>query len=122
MASKLKFPNSEILLDTVVYAVTTYPEWAEPKYNAYLSRQQERLALYDKMPDSLVAEVVLHEIVHGIMGGRGPAWVTDAQEEELTELLGRGLAQVFRDNPEWIKWLLKQSQNCCKTEPESKEK
>lgn len=46
----------------------------------------------------------LHEVIHGIFNNAGQQ---EAQNEGLIEALSYGFMQVIRDNPEFIKYLMK---------------
>lgn len=51
------------------------------------------------------AELLIHEILHGIWDAQGlPAKV---KEEDAVRQLAIGLVQVFRDNTELAKWIAK---------------
>jgi hypothetical protein len=49
-------------------------------------------------------DTLLHEIGHFLLAGNP---LTDKDEEYIVGALGRGLASLFRDNPEWIESILK---------------
>lgn len=57
-------------------------------------------------PKTMVREVVLHEIIHAI---NVAVQVEDTknQDEAIATRLTAGILTVFRDNPGFTKWLLK---------------
>ncbi len=56
------------------------------------------------VPPQRQAEVMLHEVFHGVFRGFGFDLDHDL-EEKLVTLLAQGMLQVMRDNPEMIAWI-----------------
>jgi len=58
------------------------------------------IRIRDDLLPSVTAEVLLHEVIHAAyqMG----ALDSDDKEERVVEVLGNQLAQVWRDNPEFV--------------------
>jgi hypothetical protein len=53
---------------------------------------------------SVAVEIVLHEMTHALLTYGG---VTDKSQEQICEIMGVGLTQIIRDNPELIAWMQK---------------
>lgn len=64
------------------------------------------IELHQDVPHPLhAADTFLHEILHGLYGHAGLGAMSS--EEQVCTALATGLVQVFRDNPEALKWLTK---------------
>jgi hypothetical protein len=61
------------------------------------------------MNELKTAEVMIHEFIHGLFHAFGPKEDPEFNKmhERLTECLGIGLTQFFRDNPKMIEHLLR---------------
>ena len=66
--------------------------------------QEHMIRVEKEFPSgSRAAEVVLHEVVHAIFS---IASIQAKQgEEHIVSCIGTHLAQLFRDNPDFIKWV-----------------
>jgi hypothetical protein len=51
---------------------------------------------------SVAVETAIHELVHVLLYASG---LKIEVEEQMCDIIGNGLAQVIRDNPEFLKWL-----------------
>ena len=56
-----------------------------------------------------VAETSLHEVLHAILHDRPIQGLGDKREEAVVEVYAPGLFQVFRDNPKWARWILREA-------------
>ncbi len=57
----------------------------------------------DYLKDDMLAETLLHEILHAIHAGYDLD--DDSTEEEFTLSTARGLALLWRDNPKLVEWM-----------------
>lgn len=69
-----------------------------------IHRDTLKLYLSKGMADSRKAEVILHEVVHGLLTGH----LEDAIEEKVCLLLGEGLASFLGDNQDFVVRLMAQ--------------
>ncbi|KKK55017.1 hypothetical protein LCGC14_3078830 [marine sediment metagenome] len=60
------------------------------------------IQVYNRLPPSRKLEVLLHEVLHAMLGSHN---IT--QEEEVCTLLGEYLVQFIRYNPDFIRHALK---------------
>lgn len=77
---------------------------AETDWGNFSARSQQ-ISLSDSFPTRQIeAETVLHEILHALW------WSMHVKqkdgEERIVSALGVGVAQIVRDNPELIDWLV----------------
>lgn len=63
-----------------------------------LHRDTLKLYLSKGMAESRKAEVVLHEVVHGLLTG----FLDDKTEEKVCLILGEGLASFIGDNQDFV--------------------
>jgi len=69
----------------------------------YCHKEELTIGILKGLTGSQTAEVLLHEIIHAIHDHfRLKGKVT---EEKSTDLVSTGLTMVFKDNPEFKKWL-----------------
>ena len=59
------------------------------------------IRLMPDMPMPMVARVMLHEIIHGILENAG----INEHDEQIVDAIANGFVQVFRDNPYLAEWL-----------------
>ena len=88
------------------YAVVTISELESLQQNniGYLNTNDFTIGIAEHIADPRRAEVVLHETFHAIFRGFG--FELDHElEEKLVTLLGQGMLQVMRDNPQMVAWV-----------------
>jgi len=70
----------------------------QKNHTAEVDNEQNQIRIYQKCTASRRIEVLFHEVIHAILAG------TQFPMEEVTcTILGEGLTQLIRDNPELIK-------------------
>jgi len=68
------------------------------------SHVQQRIIYSDAVPVDRQKQSILHEVIHAVMAAYGPP--DGAREnEDIARALGRGLHQVFVDNPDLVEFL-----------------
>lgn len=69
---------------------------------------EEKITIADDMKRNLMAEVLIHEIFHGIYDQYNVNQFVGANNNGMEELVvsafGRGMVQIFHDNPEFVKF------------------
>ena len=68
-----------------------------------------RIRLMDDLTGALLADALIHEITHAIWNIGGLTG-KQAEEEQAAQVMGAYWAQVYRDNPKLIAWLVEQAQ------------
>ncbi len=68
---------------------------------------------------TLAIDTLFHEIVHFLLLGNS---IPGREEEYIANALGRGLASLLRDNPEWIRTMLRIFREEAKCQPKSTHK
>lgn len=64
------------------------------------------IAVEEVQPQHL-AEVMVHEILHGLFGA-GTLRDTPLEEEQIVTVLAKGIIQFARDNPHVLRWINEQ--------------
>ncbi|KPL13123.1 hypothetical protein AMJ85_00250 [candidate division BRC1 bacterium SM23_51] len=64
---------------------------------------KDLILLAGDMTSASAVDTLLHEITHFMLAG---APISSKDEEYIAGAFGRGLASLFRDNPEWIMAIL----------------
>lgn len=91
------------------FKVQYLKEIAEGNYIGRFSVPQLKIELAEQQ-NTRMGETFLHEIIHGLHSiwcdlNLGEETI-EIKEEELTAMEGMGMAQVFRDNPVAIRYIL----------------
>lgn len=56
----------------------------------------------DYSAGSVAVDTAIHEVTHALLFAGG---VKDDLQEQVCIIIGNGFAQLFRDNPDFIRWL-----------------
>lgn len=76
---------------------------AKRNYGTFVPAEQEIQLQQEYVSGSMAAETVLHELLHAIFA---VASVQAKQgEEHIVSVVATYLAQIVRDNPEFVAWL-----------------
>lgn len=70
--------------------------------DANFNKNEIRLA--GDMSDTVAVDTFLHEITHFLLAG---CPISSKDDEYIAGVMGRGLASLFRDNPEWMGMIAK---------------
>lgn len=101
------------------YSIELMPtEWkrddGDVVFGEFHEFEQKIMLRSDIKSASMAMEVAVHEIMHVIIH---PLNFEAQQEEQLTQVIGLGLAQVIRDNPALLEWMMEKTEandNQCK--------
>lgn len=73
---------------------------------------KEQIIEYDSsLKNSEKVNTVLHEVAHGIVHTMGLKFHNDNEEEVFVNSFTAGLVTVFRDNPNFLSWILESLMN-----------
>lgn len=76
---------------------------AKKNYGTFVPAEQEIQLQQEYVSGSMAAETVLHELMHAIFA---VATVQTKQgEEHIVSVVATYLAQIIRDNPDFVAWL-----------------
>lgn len=88
-------------------AVLIIPGWSpdseDGKTQGQYSSNEQNIRFGENAPSKTHAvDTAFHEICHALLL---PLGIKEKKEEPICSLLGSGLAQVLRDNPQFVTWL-----------------
>ena len=86
---------------TIPIEIETHPLQVAHQLGQYLG-DEPRIIIRGDVPPQMMAETVLHEVLHAIGG-----LYLESQEisEHMISMLAQGLLQVIQDNPEFTKYV-----------------
>jgi hypothetical protein len=82
------------------------PVNAKESYGLYLAEAQE-IQICSGLTPHKHAEILIHEILHGLVDTQSLQFVLKDNEEQVVRSLAIGLASAIRDNPKVFAFLVK---------------
>lgn len=67
------------------------------------------IAYYSKQKRSEIVNTILHEMIHGVVYMFDINFRNLREEERVVRKIANGLHTVFKDNPEFLEWVLQNS-------------
>jgi hypothetical protein len=67
------------------------------------------IAYYSKQKRSEIVNTILHELLHGVVYMFDINFRNSREEEKVVRKIANGLHTVFKDNPEFVEWLVQNS-------------
>jgi hypothetical protein len=70
----------------------------------YCNNQDQRIEVSAELGPDRIRDVFIHEVIHAIyhIFGDRDEWT----QERVCDLVGYGIIQVMRRNPDWAQWML----------------
>lgn len=71
--------------------------------------EDAHIAYYSKQKRSEIVNTILHELLHGVVYMFDINFRNLREEEKVVRKMANGLHTVFKDNPQFLEWLLQNS-------------
>jgi len=99
----MKLPPT-IKVGDLLYEVRPFPSDIEvDQFYGRLDRARCRLEYAGSLHKEHRLQTILHEVLHAVY--KNGSLEAGDEEERVVSILGAGLAQVLKDNPELLKWI-----------------
>jgi hypothetical protein len=105
MPARPKAPPESLGVLGQSYTVKQLPAADLPEAYGYHYADARRIEVRDDMSAFDLRDTTLHELMHAVRAAQGREYGGEV-EEDYVRSLATGLTVVFRDNPQFAKWLI----------------
>lgn len=93
---KYKYPKT-VRIGALDYTLEFVPEGLQDRIDGQQWDSKQTLKVHAGMLPQYTSVIIIHEILHGVYWDRGLD--KDSTEEQVVDMMAKGLADLLRDNP-----------------------